>query len=155
MFISLKRRSERAFKRAFASYFLISVMVGIIADGESTIISGISDTLIVFLFVHFWIIWGYFCFKRSIPRNRQPFLPFFFCGIFLLIGSITQLPWLEKWLEGIDLLLLLLGIYSLIDEGDESPKKFGSANRTDRLKAKLGVRSIGSEEGRIGRSSSS
>lgn len=38
------------------------------------------------------------------------------CGLFFLLGYFPELAWLEKWIEGIDLILLFLGFVSFIEE---------------------------------------
>jgi len=58
---------------------------------------------------------GCFFFKDSLPREKQPLVPIFFSGLFFLLCSFPELAWLEKWIEGIDLLLLFLGIFSLME----------------------------------------
>lgn len=54
------------------------------------------------------------------PRRKQPLVPLLFGGLFFLLGYFPELAWLEKWIEGIDLLLLFLGISSFIEEGEQN-----------------------------------
>lgn len=117
IFISLSRRTKWAFLIAFLLYLLISVFIGIkSAPSEKTTILGIPDGIFIFVFMHFWVFLGLFFFKDSLPRRKQPLVPLFFSGLFCFLGSFPELAWLEKWIEGIDLLLLILGLFSLVED---------------------------------------
>lgn len=110
IFISLSRRTKWAFLIAFLLYFLISLFIGIkSAPSDKTTILGIPDGIFIFVFMHVWVFLGLFFFKDSLPRRKQPLVPLFFSGLFFFLGSFPELAWLEKWIEGIDLLLLILG----------------------------------------------
>ena len=134
---SMNRRSKKALLICFTSFFFASLYVGIMSSEQKHIIWVIPDGLFIFVFVHIWLLVGYFSFKDIIQKREdmQPLLPFFFCLLFLIVGSFTQLPWLEKWLEGIDLLLLLIGILCLLEKKKLSKelKKFWSAAKKKQI----------------------
>lgn len=118
IFISLSRRTKWAFRIAFLFYFIISIFIGIkSAPSGKTTILGIPDGIFRFVFLHLWLFLGLFFFKDSLPRRKQPLVPLFFSGLFFLFLSyFPELAWLEKWIEGIDLLLLILGVFSLVED---------------------------------------
>ena len=46
------------------------------------------------------------------------------CGLFFLLGYFPELAWLEKWIEGIDLILLFLGFVSFIEEKKDIHERY-------------------------------
>ena len=70
----------------------------------------------------FFFIFGLFFFNKSLPRRKQPLIPLFFSGLFFLLGYVPELAWLEKWIEGIDLLLLALSVFSFIEDAKLNKK---------------------------------
>jgi len=123
IFLSLERRTKWAFIIAFFLYLIISIIIGIISSpSDKTTIWGIPHGIIIFVFLHIWPFFGLFFFKGSLPRRKQPLVPLFFGGVFFLLGYFPELAWLEKWIEGIELLLLVLGLFSFI-EGEESSQR--------------------------------
>lgn len=116
IFISIKSRTDSAFKIAFSLYFLLSLVIGTLVSPANNQIFGIPCGLVIFVLIHFWLFMGVFCFKKSLLRKRQAIIPFFFSGLFLLLTYFPELASLNKWIEGIDLLLFLFGLYSIIEE---------------------------------------
>jgi hypothetical protein len=126
VFISLEKRTIWTFIPVLLIYLMVSVFIGImLSPGDKATIFGLSYGLILFLCLHIWPLFGLFLFKDSLPKRRQPLIPVFFGGIFFLLTHFSELEWLEKWIEGIDLLLLILGIYSLIKEERSYPNLQG------------------------------
>lgn len=117
IFLSLKRRTKWAFLIAFIFYFLLSLYIGIMSSpSDKTTIWGIPHGILIFVSLHLWPFFGLFFFKDSLPRRKQPLVPFFFSGVFFLLGYFPELSWLEKWIEGIDLILLFLGFFSFVED---------------------------------------
>jgi len=81
------------------------------SPSDKTTIWGIPHGILIFVFLHLWLFFGVFCFKESLPRRKQALVPLFFSGLFLLLGYFPELSWLEKWMEGIDLILLIFGLF--------------------------------------------
>lgn len=101
-------------------YFIFPSFIGLQSSPiNKTTVWGIPDGIFIFFLIHFWLFLGVFLFKDSLPRKKQPLVPLFFSGLFFFLGYFQELAWLSKWIEGIDLLLLLLGTFSLV-EGKES-----------------------------------
>lgn len=70
-------------------------------------------------------------------------LPLFFSAVFFALGYFPDLAWLEKWIEGMDLLLLFLGVFSFIEEQKRSRKVGGTWNKRSReVRRKSGNRRI-------------
>ena len=116
IFISLAKRATRAFLLAFLLYFILSLFIGVMSSpGDKATIWGIPQGIFIFVFLHTWAFFGLLFFKDSLPRRQQPLVPLFFGGVFFLLGYFPELAWLEKWIEGIDLLLLVLGLFSFIE----------------------------------------
>jgi ABC-type enterochelin transport system permease subunit len=74
-------------------------------------ILGIPNGLFLFILSH--IIFLIFIFEVQV---KQPFLPFFFGALFHLLGYLPQFAWLCKWIEGMDILLLLLGVFLILEK---------------------------------------
>lgn len=119
LFMSLKKRTKFQFLISSFIYLTLSIFIGVISapSGKTTIL-GIPPGIFIFVFLHVWFLGGCFFFKESLPGKKQPLLPIFFSGLFFLLCSFPELAWLEKWIEGIDLLLLFLSLFSLL-ENDE------------------------------------
>lgn len=124
IFISLAKRATWAFLLAFLFYFILSLFIGVMSSpGDKATIWGIPHGIFIFVFLHIWAFFGLLFFNDSLPRRKQPLVPLFFGGVFFLLGYFPELAWLEKWIEGIDLLLLALGVFSFIEGGESSLEK--------------------------------
>lgn len=131
IFISLAKRATWAFLLAFLFYFFFSVFIGVMSSpGDKATIWGIPHGILIFGFLHVWPFFGLLFFNDSLPRRKQPLVPLFFGGVFFLLGYFPELAWLEKWIEGIDLLLLALGVFSFIEGGESSQGHPRQKNRT-------------------------
>jgi len=120
IFLSLERRATWTFILAFLFYFFLSLFIGAMSSPcDKATIWGIPDGILVFLFFHIWPLLGLFVFRKKLPRKKQPLVPLFFGGVFFLLGHFPELAWLEKWIEGIELLLLIFGLVSIIEEKEE------------------------------------
>lgn len=93
------------------------------SPGDKATIWGIPHGICIFTFLHIWPFIGLLFFNDSLPRRKQPLVPLFFSGVFFLLGYFPELGWLEKWIEGIDLILLVLGVFSLIEDEEASQGK--------------------------------
>ena len=118
-FLSLKKRTKFQFLISFFIYLTLSILIGVISSpsGKPTIL-GIPYGIFIFVFIHLWLFLGCFFFKESLPGESQPLVPIFFSGLFFLLCYFPELAWLEKWIEGIDLLLLFFGLFSLLESGE-------------------------------------
>ncbi|XP_031375561.1 uncharacterized protein LOC116190023 [Punica granatum] len=121
---------------------ILSLFIGIMSSpgDKTTTIWGIPHGIIIFVLFHIGAFFGFFLFRESIPGRKQPLVPFFFASLFLLLGSFPELAWLKKWIEGIDLLLLFLGLFSFIEgKGVESKtsENLGLGNGANKVKANI------------------
>lgn len=133
IYLSSPRSTKIFFPFAFS--FFLSILIGfLIGPAENEKIWGIPVGILIFCFFHFFFLLGLFVFK---PRRTKPFLPFFFSGLFHLLGYFPELALLSEWIEGIDLLLLLIGIISLMEneEGD-LVKRTGCSRRKSSARTK-------------------
>lgn len=123
VFISLAKRATRAFLPSFLFYLILSLFLGVMSSpGDKATIWGIPHGILIFVFLHIWAFVGLLFFNDSLPRRKQPLFPLFFGGVFFLLGYFPELAWLEKWIEGIDLLLLALGVFSFMEEEESSQR---------------------------------
>lgn len=67
--------------------------------------------ILIFCFAHLVLFMGFILFQQSLP---QPLIPFFFSALFYFLPYCPG--WLERWIEGIDLLLFLLCLFLFIRE---------------------------------------
>jgi hypothetical protein len=104
------------------------------APSDKTTILGIPDGIFIFVFLHLWGFLGLFFFKDSLPRGKQPLVPLFFSGLFFFLGYFPELAWLEKWIEGIDLLLLFLGAFSLVEDEKSYQRRITTITKTNSRK---------------------
>lgn len=113
VFLSLKRRTGRAFKVPFFFDFFFSLLVGIISSpSETPTIWGIPHGILIFIGIHLWFFLVVVLFKSSLPpKKQQPLVPLFFSGLFLFLTYFPELFWLDKWVEGRNLFLLSLGFF--------------------------------------------
>ena len=129
IFLSLKRRTKGAFLIAFFLYVLVSIFIGLKSSpSDKTTIWGIPHGIFIFVFLHFWPFLGWLFFKDSLPRRKQPLVPLFFSGLFFLLCHFPELAWLEKWIEGMDLLLLILGLFSFVEDDQRRITTITKAN---------------------------
>lgn len=141
IFLSLAKLAMWPFLLTSGFYFIISLFIGVMSSpGDKATIWGIPHGIIIFVLLHIGAFFGFFLFRDSLPGRKQPLVPFFFGGVFLLLGSFPELAWLKKWIEGIDLLLLVLGLFSFIEgEGSSQrhPKNLGLGNVANKVKANI------------------
>lgn len=161
VFLSLAKRARRAFQLTFLISFLVSVFIGVMSSPDyKATIWGIPNGIIIFGLIHIWPFFGLLLFKDSLPRRKQPFVPLFFGGVFFLLGYFPELSWLEKWIEGVDLLFLILGFISFVEDERSYQrrittitKRWTNSRKKDRTRSrKRSVRRIhGDGVERIGR----
>lgn len=151
IFVSLSRRTKWAFRIAFFFYFIISLFIGIkSAPSEKTTILAIPDGILIFVFVHLWFFLGWLFFKDSLPRRKQPLVPLFFSGIFLFLYNFPELAWLKKWIEGIDLLLLILGVFSFVEDEKSYQRKMTKITKTNSRKKNRPKKQKQQKKGEVG-----
>lgn len=78
----------------------------------------------------------------SFSRPEKALVPLFFGGLIFLLGYFPELEWLEKWIEGFDLLLLFLGINSFIEERRSSKAHPRKIKRTARIQFMIPAKSF-------------
>lgn len=111
IFLCFKRRGKLAFFFPFFIYFLSSTGIGVFSIASAPGGENISCPIpFVFLACHLFIFWGLFLFQRNIRAERQPLVPLLFGALLFFLPYFPNLEWLEGWIEGLDLFLLLLGI---------------------------------------------
>lgn len=124
VFLSLERRTLWSFRIPFLIYFFISIFIAVkMGSSNKTTLFQIPDGVFIFIFIHVWSFVFFFVFRGILPRRMQPLVPLFFSGILFSLGYFPQLSWLEKWIEGMDLLLLTLGFVSFFEEKGNKIKK--------------------------------
>ena len=117
VFLSIKNRTQFVIRINFIIYFSLSLFIGIFTSPCDAIrICGIQTSIFIFILMHLWPLLGLVVFRDSLPKNLQPLIPFFFSAIFFVLVHFPELAWLKKWIEGMDLLLLLLGVFSFVEK---------------------------------------
>lgn len=95
----------------------MSLLIGILISPTNTkTVWGIPYGIFIFLSLHLWSLFGLIFFRHRLPRRKQALVPLFFSGLFFLLGFFPELARLEKWISGIDLLLCILSVFSLLEE---------------------------------------
>nr|AGC79002.1 hypothetical protein [Vicia faba] len=119
IYICLAKRTTRGYSVAFLIYYIISISLGIILyPTEKATFWGIPPGVVIFSLMHVWGFLGLWFISSSLglPANKQQALTSIFFGvIFFFLANLPALERLERWIEGIDLLLLLLGLYLLFE----------------------------------------
>ncbi|KAK9741129.1 hypothetical protein RND81_03G083800 [Saponaria officinalis] len=110
IFLCFRKRKKRAFLIAFFIYFLASTYIGVISIASAPGGEQISCPIpFLFIFCHLFLFLGLFLFQRNIRVERQPLVPLLFGTLLFFLPDFPNLEWLEGWIEGLDLFLLLLG----------------------------------------------
>lgn len=107
IFLSFKKRSRFAYISTFFLYFIISLGIGLASSPRVLDYQIPFGGILVFSCAHLVLVIGFFLFKGDLP---EPLVPFFFGALFFMLPYFPELEWLEPWMEGIDLLLFLLGL---------------------------------------------
>lgn len=110
IYLSLRRRSTIAFFICFLIYLSGSIGLGVVSIASAPGGENISYP-IPFLFIgtHAFLFLGFYLFQRNLPAAKQPLVPLLFGAILYFLPYFPNLEWLEGWIEGLDLFLLLLG----------------------------------------------
>lgn len=121
IFLCFRKRGKVAFLVPFFIYLISSTAIGVISIASAPGGDKISYPFpFLFLFCHFFLFFGFFLFQRKIRSERQPLVPLLFGGFLYCLPYFPNLEWLEGWIEGLDLFLLLLGILLFVcDEENE------------------------------------
>ncbi|CAN8221833.1 unnamed protein product [Cochlearia groenlandica] len=121
IFLCFRRRGKVAFFFPFLLYLISSTTIGMISIASAPGGENISCPIpFVFLACHLFIFFGFYVFQRDIRAERQPLVPLLFGGFLYFVPHFPNLEWLEGWIEGLDLFLLLLGILLFVcDEENE------------------------------------
>lgn len=115
IFLCFKRRSGLGFLFSFFIYLCSSTSIGVISIASAPGGENISCPIpFLFLFCHLFLFLGLFLFQRNIQAARQPLVPLLFGALLYFLPYFPNLEWLEGWIEGLDLFLLLLGFLLLI-----------------------------------------
>lgn len=133
LFWSLEPRAIKSFVLTFIVYIIISVTGGFLISpaGKGTV-GGVAVELLVFICI---LIWGFlllifFHLRGELaPHKLQALVPILFGGLFLVLENFPSLEglYLLRWIRGMDLLLLLIGLILLMepDEGEVRSQKKG------------------------------
>lgn len=111
VFICLKKRSLVTSLIAFLIYFIPSVCIGLTSVSSGTLdLTGFS----IFLIGHIIFLCGWLLF--ILPSERLGIVPFFFYTYLYILPYYPNLKWISKWIDGFDLLLLFLSLFSFMEE---------------------------------------
>lgn len=114
VFICLKKRRKVAFLFAFFIYFMTSIFIGIAS------LQGPLDLTGFFIYIIGHIIYLCALFLFILPSERLAIIPFFFYALFYILPYYPNIAWISKWIEGFDLLLFFLSLFSFIEESRAS-----------------------------------
>lgn len=81
--------------------------------------------IFIFIFIHLLALLGFLLFHDNLPRRKQALVPLFYSLLFYILGYFPGLAWLERWIEGIDLLLCILCLFALLEEEEETDRQRG------------------------------
>lgn len=131
VFFCLRERPMWKFSISFCLYFFCSCIIAIaVSPTNTTQILGVPSGICIFFGIHFGFILVclFFFLKEGSLKGKQPLIPIFFSIVFMIILHLPEVEWLERWIEGADLLLLMLSVFSLI----ENKRSFTSTKRKDK-----------------------
>jgi hypothetical protein len=134
VFLCLKGRRGRAFFIPFCIYFLVSCLIAIaVSPTDTPTIFGIPSGIFIFFLIHVWLLLFliFFFLRAGSLKGKQPLIPIFFSIVFMILLYLPEVEWLERWIEGADLLLLMLSVFSFIDTGSmsENQNRFFSSTK--------------------------
>jgi hypothetical protein len=107
-------------------YFFFSYLIAIaVSPTDTPTICGIPSGIFRFLLIHVWFllifIFLFLTFKNGFTQGKAALDTHFFSIVFMILLHLPEVEWLERWIEGADLLLLMLSVFSLI----ENQNRFG------------------------------
>lgn len=115
IFLCFKKRERIGFIFSFFVYFISSTTLGIISIASAPGGDNISCPIpFLFILCHLFIFFGLLLFQRTILPAKQPLVPLIFGALLYFLPHFPNLEWLEGWIEGLDLFLLLLGLVLFI-----------------------------------------
>lgn len=106
LFLSFRKRSGWAFKIPALFFLVFSTLIGMVSSQEKIPFEG----LLVFYITIKVSLLGFYLFRRRFPET-QPLIPFFFSALFYYLPYLPELEWLERWINGMDLLLFFLELF--------------------------------------------
>ena len=130
IFICMNKRSHLAFRLSFFIYFIMSIMIGLVSSpGIGTALD--FQGFYIFVLGHIIFLWGLQLF--ILPHEKQALVPFLFYTLFYLLPYFPHMKWISKWIEGFDLLLFFLSLFSFIEESRASHgrRKEGTCTKKD------------------------
>lgn len=114
-FLCFRKRGKIGFLFAFLLYWISSTSLGVISIASAPGGDNISCPIpFLFLFCHIFFFFGFFIFQKNILPAKQPLVPLLFGTLLYFLPYFPNLEWLEGWIEGLDLFLLLLGLVLFI-----------------------------------------
>jgi hypothetical protein len=119
IFFCLRERTTWEFCISFIFYFFSCSYIALnVSPTSTTTMWGVPSGIFLFLILHFWflLILIFIFLERGSIKGKHPLIPIFFAIIFLIIPHLPGVEWLERWIEGMDLFLLLLSLLSLLDQ---------------------------------------
>ena len=119
VFCCLKERTMPEFIISYNIDFFVSSMIAItVSPTSTTSMLGIPSGIFIFFLVHFWflLIYLFLFLKVGSIKGKQPLIPIFFAVVFLILPYLPGVEWLERWIEGASLLLLILGLVSILED---------------------------------------
>jgi len=135
VFLCLRERAMWEFSISFFMYFILSCIIAIaVSPTSTTTILGMPSGIFIFLMIHLWFfLFCIFLFlKEGKLKGKQPFIPIFFTIVFMILLHLPEVEWLERWIEGADLLLCILSVFSLLTLQNKTTSKEEPVNtRTD------------------------
>lgn len=115
IFLCFRKRGRVEFICTFLVYLISSLSLGSISIASAPGGDNISCPIpFLFLFSHIFLFIALFIFGRNILPAKQALVPLLFGALLFFLPYFPNLKWLQGWIEGLDLFLILLGLVLLI-----------------------------------------
>lgn len=121
----------------FIIYFFSTLLIAVEATPTNTTkILGVASGIFIFIAIHLSGVMMIFFFKFieewGSLKGKQPLVPFYFSFIWYYSNSLPELAPIHRWINGIELLLLLIGVFWILE--DQMSNKRGSSSHKNRPK---------------------
>nr|UYC28277.1 cytochrome c maturase subunit C [Christisonia kwangtungensis] len=121
----------------FLIYFFSTLLIAVEATPTNTTkIFGVASGILIFIAIHLSGVMMIFFFKFieewGSLKGKLPLVPFYFSFILYYSNSLPELAPILRWINGIELLLLLIGVFLILE--DQMSNKRGSSSHKNRPK---------------------
>lgn len=123
IYLCLKKRTKLELWFCFVVYFFLSLHASfLLSPTHAKKLWGIPYGIFICITLNFLALLGFLLFHDNLPRRKQALLSLFYSVLFYIYAYFPGLAWLERWIEGIDLLLCILCLFSLLEEEEETDR---------------------------------